>query len=248
MPNMQPKQQEKIGILNSLVLVLSIYVLVALFIDTVFQLPKEVSDVLNLTDNAICIVFLIDFIKRFYQADSKLKFMRWGWIDLLSSIPTLDFMRAGRLFRLVRLLRILRAFRSTKNLVHHVFRNKVQGTFSMVTCIAILMVIFSSIAILQVETDPNSNIKTAEDAIWWAYVTITTVGYGDKFPVTTEGRVIAAILMTVGVGLFGTFTAFVASWFINDNKEVPEKEVLTHNTTSVEAAEDKSIISSITDN
>lgn len=89
----------------------------------------------------------------------------------------------------------------------------------MVSVIAVLMVIFSSIAILQVETDINSNIKTAEDAIWWSYVTITTVGYGDKFPVTTEGRLIAAILMTAGVGLFGTFTGFVASWFVSENKE-----------------------------
>lgn len=61
------------------------------------------------------------------------------------------------------------------------------------------------------ETAPESNIKTAEDAIWWAFVTITTVGYGDRFPVTTEGRIIAALLMTAGVGLFGTFTGFIAS-------------------------------------
>lgn len=85
--------------------------------------------------------------------------------------------------------------------------------------IAVLMIIFSSIAVLQVENDPNSNIKTAEDAIWWAYVTITTVGYGDKFPVTTEGRLIAALLMTVGVGLFGTFTAYLASWFVGETKK-----------------------------
>ena len=55
----------------------------------------------------------------------------------------------------------------------------------------------------------------AEDAIWWSYVTITTVGYGDKFPVTTEGRIIGSILMTTGVGIFGTFTALVSSWFID---------------------------------
>lgn len=85
------------------------------------------------------------------------------------------------------------------------------------------MVIFSAIAILQVEDDPNSNIKTAEDAIWWAYVTITTVGYGDKFPVTTEGRIIAAALMTIGVGLFGTFTAFLASFFVADRQEQTKK-------------------------
>jgi voltage-gated potassium channel len=80
------------------------------------------------------------------------------------------------------------------------------------------MLIFGSIAILQVEQDPNSNIKTAEDSIWWAFVTITTVGYGDKYPVTTEGRIIAAFLMVAGVGLFGTFTGFIASWFMGDKQ------------------------------
>ena len=79
-----------------------------------------------------------------------------------------------------------------------------------------MVVIFSSIAILEFENEVNSNIKTAEDAIWWSYVTITTVGYGDKFPITTEGRIIGAILMTTGVGIFGTFTALVSSWFIQN--------------------------------
>ncbi|WP_306171340.1 potassium channel family protein [Porphyromonas gingivalis] len=78
---------------------------------------------------------------------------------------------------------------------------------------------FLFIAILQVENAPTSNITTAEDAIWWSYVTITTVGYGDKYPVTTEGRIIAMFLMTAGVGLFGTFTAYIASLFVSDNKK-----------------------------
>jgi voltage-gated potassium channel len=86
------------------------------------------------------------------------------------------------------------------------------------------MVIFSSIAILQVEDSPESNIKTAGDALWWSYVTITTVGYGDKYPVTTEGRVIAAVLMTVGAGLVGTFTGFAASWFVEGRMEEQEEE------------------------
>jgi voltage-gated potassium channel len=210
--------ENKLGFLNLLVLVLSIYVLVALFIDTFFKLPYEISRVLYYTDFAICIIFLSDFCVRFYKSDNKWKFMRWGWIDLISSIPALDYFRAGRGFRLIRLLRIIRAFRSIKQLINHIFRNKAQGTLTTVSIVAILLIIFSSLAILQVEDDPNSNIKTAEDAIWWAYVTVTTVGYGDKFPVTTEGRMIAGLLMTVGVGLFGTFTAYVASWFAKDKK------------------------------
>ena len=210
--------------LNVLVLILSVYVLLALIADTFFKLPPQISQLLTLLDDSICIFFLVEFIIRFYQANNKLKFMRWGWIDIVSSIPAFPFLRIGRLFRLVRLLRILRAFRSTKHLINHLFRNKARGAFTTVSAVAILMVIFSSIAIVQVERAPNSNIKTAEDAIWWAYVTITTVGYGDKYPVTTEGRIVAALLMTVGVVLFGTFTAFLASWFVEQTKKEEEEE------------------------
>lgn len=218
------KVNEKLNFFNLLIIVLSIYVLIALMLDTFLKLPNEISRILIIIDDVICIFFLIDFAKRFYAAESKLDFMKWGWIDLVSSIPTLEYMRAGRTIRLIRLLRILRAFRSTKHLVHHIFKKRTQGALYTAGLIAILMVIFSSIAILQVENHPNGNIKTAEDAIWWAYVTITTVGYGDKFPITTEGRVIAALLITVGVGLFGTFTAFLASWFVEQTKQEEVEE------------------------
>ena len=207
-------QSEKITPFNLAILVLSIYILGSFLVDTFCTLSIETSRLLNFIDNTVCFVFLIDFIIRFKNAPNKLHFMRWGWIDLISIIPVIDYFRAGRLLRVIRLLRILRAFRSTKKIVSHIFRNKAQGTFTTVSIIAIMLIIFSSIAILQVEKAPNSNIKTAEDAIWWAYVTITTVGYGDKFPVTSEGRIIAVILMTGGVGLFGTFTAYASSWFL----------------------------------
>jgi voltage-gated potassium channel len=212
-------KNDKLGVLNIIVIILSIYVLCALIVDTAIVLPPETSRLLNYIDVAICIFFFFEFCIRFFKAENKLKFMAWGWIDLVSSIPMIGILRVGRIFRLIRLLRIIRAFRSTRKLVNHLFINKANGAFVSVFSIAILLLIFCSIAILQVETDPNSNIKTAEDAIWWAYVTITTVGYGDKFPVTTEGRVIAAILMTAGVGLFGTFTAYVSSWFISGDKK-----------------------------
>ena len=103
----------------------------------------------------------------------------------------------------------------TRKLLNHLFSNKIEGTLASLSILALLMIIFSSIAILQVETNPASNIKSAEDAIWWTYSTITTDGYGDKYPITTEGRILAMILMTFGVGLFGTFTAFVASHFVS---------------------------------
>lgn len=208
------EEKEPLSLLNIAVIALSIYILIAFIIDTLCVLPKEISTVLGAADNCICLFFLFEFALRFRKSTNKLAFMKWGWIDLLSSLPTFDVFRAGRALRLIRLLRILRAFKSTRHLIQHIFKNKTQGIFTSALLCAFLMIIFSSIAILQVEIDPDSNIKTAEDAIWWAYVTITTVGYGDKYPVTLEGRIIAAVLMTVGVGLFGIFTGYLASWFV----------------------------------
>jgi voltage-gated potassium channel len=215
---------DKLGFLNLLIVVLSIYVLTALLVDTFFSLPSDIHDLLQIIDDGICFIFLIDFFYRFFYSKNKLSFLKWGWIDFISSIPALPFVRFGRLFRLIRLFRILRAFRSIKVLTQHVFRNRIQGTMSAVAIITFLVVIFSSISILIVEKDPASNIKSAEDAIWWSMVTVTTVGYGDKFPVTTEGRFIGVVLMLVGVGLFGTFTAFVSSWFVMGKNIEKEKE------------------------
>lgn len=205
--------------INVLAIILSIYVLSIFVIETIFTLPSEILKVLDFVDNIICVFFLIDFFIRFYKAESKLQFMKWGWIDLISSIPSFDALRFGRLLRLIRLFRVLRAFRSTKNIVNHIYKKKSDGAFTTVAIIAILTLIFSSISILQFENAPDSNIKTAEDAIWWACSTISTVGYGDKFPVTTEGRIIGVVLMIVGGGLFGTMTGFFASWFVEDHKK-----------------------------
>lgn len=213
------QKEQRFGALNLIALVLSVYILIALIIDTVFTLPPETSKILEYVDSLICVFFLIEFFVRFYQADNKVKFMRWGWVDLVASIPTFNYLRFGRVLRLIRLLRVVRAFKSTHHFLTHIYKNRAQGAFSTVATLAFLIIIFASIAILQVEKDAASNIKTAEDAIWWAYATVTTVGYGDKFPVTTEGRIIGMVLMTAGVGLFGTFSGFVASWFVSGNKK-----------------------------
>lgn len=210
--------KESPGFLNIIIILLSLYVIGVLIADTFLTFSPEISKLLRYIDNVCCVFFLYDFIHRFIQAENKWKYMKWGWIDLISSIPTIDFLRAGRVIKIVRLFRLIRAFRSLRFLMDYFLKEKTQGALTSASVIAILMIIFSSIAILQVENVPESNIQTAEDAIWWAYVTITTVGYGDRFPVTTEGRLIAVALMTVGVGLFGTFTAFLASWFVGDNK------------------------------
>jgi len=229
MENVPDNDENQLGPFQFFTLILSIYVLVALFIESVYDLPRDTLEVLRFMDHIICLFFLTDFIIRFRRAKSKKKFMRWGWIDLLSSIPMLDVFRYGRIIRVVRVLRILRAVRSTKLILYYLFRNKTQGTFSLVSSVSILLVIFGAIAMLQLEKGvEGSNIQNAHDALWWAFVTITTVGYGDFYPVTFEGRIIAAILMTAGVGLFGTFTGFVASWFLEEDEDKQDQHIITN--------------------
>jgi voltage-gated potassium channel len=91
--------------------------------------------------------------------------------------------------------------------------------------VSLLLVVFASVAILQFEQVQGANITTAQDAVWWAVVTLTTVGYGDRYPITGEGRAVATLLMVAGVGLFGTFSGYVASWFLVPGKERQESEV-----------------------
>jgi voltage-gated potassium channel len=84
-------KENQLGILNLIVFVLSVYVLLVILVDTIFVLPVETSILLNYIDNAICVFFFIEFCVRFFQAENKLKFMRWGWIDLISSIPAISY-------------------------------------------------------------------------------------------------------------------------------------------------------------
>jgi voltage-gated potassium channel len=219
---MSTESHKKVTPFQLLMLLLSVYVLGALFFETVFTVSSQVASLLGMLDTAICLVFLGDFFYRLFHAERKLAFMKWGWIDLVSSIPMLNVFRWGRIIRVVRILRILRGVRSVKVILSVVLQAGVRGTLSLVVIVSAVLIVFSAIAILNAEKSPDSNIKDVGDALWWAVVTITTVGYGDKFPVTGEGRIVAAFLMVCGVGLFGTFTACVASLLLKaGEKEQP---------------------------
>jgi voltage-gated potassium channel len=213
------KIKNELTIWQIFILLLSIYTITAIFIDVVIQLPKQLSLILQYLDTAICFIFIGDFFIGLYRAKNRLQFLKWGWIDLISSIPYVGALRFGRIMRIVKILRLLRGIRSLKHLLAYLLNNKARGTFASVSLASVSIIIFSTLAILQFEDKPECNIKNAEDAVWWAFVTFATVGYGDKYPVTTGGRILGILLMTTGIGLFGAFTAYVAAWFIRDEKE-----------------------------
>ncbi|MCK8492820.1 MULTISPECIES: potassium channel family protein [Spirosoma] len=216
---MNPPTSSKLMLHQVVTLVMSVYVVLTLLVRELVPMHKETRQLLDQIDTGVCIYFLFDFFVRLYQAPDKRKFLRWGWIDLLASIPTLDWLRLGQLVRVIRILRMVRAFRSLREFLTYLFRNRANGTLSVVLLSSVLLMIFGAISILYAERVPEANIKTPSDALWWAFVTITTVGYGDRFPVTTLGRFIAAVLMIAGVGLFGTFTGYVANFFVEEEQD-----------------------------
>jgi voltage-gated potassium channel len=221
---MELTQQRGLSAWQCLMLFLSVYVLVVLLVQTVVALPVEVSRLLDAVDVGVCAIFAADFFLQLKAAKRKWGYLKWGWVDLISSIPNLPFLRIGRLARLVRILRLLRGVRSIRVIVVHLFQNRARGTFVTVAMISFVLVLYSSIVVLNVETGPKATIRTAEDALWWSLSTVTTVGYGDVYPTTPIGRMVAGILMIAGVALFGTFTAVVASFFVQqDIKQEEDK-------------------------
>lgn len=207
-------------------LALCVFALTALAVETLAPLTATTRQILEFADTAVCILFFGDFVLQLARAPNRWHyFTRWGWIDLLSSIPMVDALRVGRAARVMRIVRVLRGVRSTKLLASLVLGKRAEATFLAVSLVSLLLVVFASIAVLQFEHVEGSNINTAQDAVWWSVVTITTVGYGDKYPITIEGRFIAGLLMTAGVGLFGTFSGFVASWFLAPAEKERESEL-----------------------
>lgn len=229
-------------------LALCVYTLLALAAEVVLRPGGEIRLLLGYADTAICAVFLLDFLLCIYRAPSRWRYLyTWGWLDLASSIPTIDVARWGRAARAARIFRVLRGVRATKILGSLALAKRAESAFLAVALVAILLLVVASISILQVETATESNIKTADDALWWALSTITTVGYGDRYPVTPEGRFIAGVLMCAGVGLFGMFSGFLAAWFVAPaaNQERGELEALNDEVRQLRAMLEKAVGRSI---
>ena len=213
---------ETVGPFQFVILVMSVLALAAIAVDTVLVLPVEISRILQGVDLVACLAFLVDFVLRFHAAPSKLAFMKFGWIDLLASIPNIDVFRLGRFFRVFRLLRLLRGIQSLRRFFHVMYRSRRRGGAATVILATFLLVVFSSVAILLCEQGEGTNIKSASDAVWWTVTTITTVGYGDRYPVTAAGRMLAIGLMFAGVGLFGALSGIIASLFLGRSESADQ--------------------------
>jgi voltage-gated potassium channel len=219
----------KLTTLQVVTLFLSLFVLLSLLYEVTMQPSREVKEFLWQVDHVVCGVFLLDWIVEFRRASNKWRFMRWGWLDLLSALPLSlltngGWAHVGRLSRLARLLRIIRAFRSARTLLRYVVHHRQMTGMAAVISVTFILIVFGSVGIVELEGHGDGNIATIEDGFWWAVVTLTTVGYGDRFPVTSAGRVLGGVIMIAGLGLFGVLTAFIGSLFINVSAPTKQDE------------------------
>jgi len=202
------------------ILLTSVAVLIVMGVSLLMPLPTEVKRVLDVADVAICVVFMADFLLLLYLHRNRKRYlMTWGWLDFLSSIPMVDPFRWGRIGRLVRLLRLFRGLRGSAGLLRRLFANRRETTVIAIVLTLLVVAVFSSVAILVAEEGSGSNIDTAEEAVWWTLSTMTTVGYGDLVPMTTLGRTVAVLTMFSGIGVFGAFTALIASLLVRPRED-----------------------------
>lgn len=189
-----------------------------LIIPLVTHPSTPVADGLDAIDYTVWALFVVEYLVKLYLAPSRRRLVRTHLLDLLVIlIPFLRPLRIARVLRLLRLVRVAavlaRALGRARSILTHKGLNFV--------LLAVILIVFAGAAAeLAFEAhEPASNIRDFGAAISWAVVTVTTVGYGDRFPVGAAGRGVAVVLMLVGIGLVGAVTAAVASYFVEQRQD-----------------------------
>lgn len=187
-----------------------------------FDLIKGVSSAILITiDKIIWIIFIFDYVVRLIISDDKKSFIKSNILDLIAIMPFNSMLRAFRIVKVVKLTRLTRLAKLTKftRLIAFVGRSLKRckdffntNGFKYMVFISLIVIIFGALGIHFAEG------MQYKDAIWWSFVTTTTVGYGDISPNTDAGRIIACVLMLVGIGLIGSLTSTITTFFFNVKK------------------------------
>ena len=179
----------------------------------------QIDAVLLAMNALLSAIFLGDFTYRILTTSHKSRyfFRQFGWADLLASLPFPQF-KILRIFRLVRVFRLLREY-GVKAVGRSLIKDRAESALLTLLLMGVLVLEFGSLWMLYIEQyAKGANIVSGSDAIWYVIVTISTVGYGDQYPVTNAGRLLGALIIIIGVGIFGTFTGYLANLFLAPKK------------------------------
>ena len=178
--------------------------------DAAFQ---SMAPTLEATELALTVVFAAEFTSRFAATRDRAGYLRAHWIDLVALIPA---SRGLRILRILRLLRLVRAFAGVYRALGHVGSLAAHRGLQTIVLSWLGVMVICCTALYFAERDVNDAIRSPFDALWWGISTMTTVGYGDVYPTTAEGRIAASALMLLGIGLFSAVTAIITSFLIAD--------------------------------
>lgn len=184
---------------------LALIFLVVLILPLAAPLTDDETRWLDIANAIIWAIFVADYFTRLYLSIQRRVFVKTHVLDLI--VIAVPFLRPFRLLRLFAI--VVSTTRRAGGLV-------VRQVLLYVLGVTVIVSATAAVIVYDSERDvPGSNIKTLGDSLWWAATTATTVGYGDRFPVTTTGRLMAGVLMITGIALVGTITASVAAYFVN---------------------------------
>ena len=216
---------EWVRLTDSALLGLALAFLGLLVLPYLVTLRGGVATAVNLADALIWLGFAVDYFVRLYLALDRTEYVKRNVLDLLIVlVPFLRPIRAVRLLRLLRLVSVGAIVQKRATSLHARVTSYVASTAVVVTVVA-------GFLMYDVEKNaPHANITNLSDAFWWAVTTMTTVGYGDRYPVTGTGRLIAIVLMGVGIALLGVITASIAAWFVRRMQEVQDTDEATQTT------------------
>jgi voltage-gated potassium channel len=200
----------------------SVFNMAVEFLGRFVGVSETVVEVITIINAFLTLFFLFDFFYRFFTASSKSGYFwgRQGWADLLACVPAL---RIFRLFRVVRAIRLLRRF-GVRNMLDQI--NRASSALYITVFLILVVAETAAATVLKAEaSNPDANLVNASDAVWWVFVTLTTVGYGDFFPTTNTGRIIGIFVMFSGTALIGILASFLASFMLGGPKKPEEEEL-----------------------
>ena len=226
-------KEDLISAICDYVIVASIILnLLVLYVGT-FRVPQDLRNFMNHVETVTVVIFVIEYILRVWTADylypekTALKarltfvFSAFGIIDLFSILPYFLLMLPSGMvaFRVLRVFRIFRLFKINAqydafNVIMDVLKNKKEQIISSV-CIVLIMMLASSLLMYSVEHEAQPDVfENAFSGVWWSVSTLLTVGYGDIYPVTTLGQIMAIIMSFLGVGLVAIPTGIISAGFV----------------------------------